>query len=92
MFISWGVETAKKYSEEELRSILTALEDEARYGTVLRAKGVVDAADGEWIHFDYVPEEINIRRGTAEVTGRLCVIGSELKEDALCALFGVQSA
>ena len=92
VFISWGVETAKKYSEEELRSILTALEDEARYGTVLRAKGVVDAADGEWIHFDYVPEEINIRRGTAEVTGRLCVIGSELKEDALRALFGVQSA
>ena len=92
VFISWGVETAKKYSEEELRSILTALEDEARYGTVLRAKGVVDAADGEWIHFDYVPEEINIRRGTAEVTGRLCVIGSDLKEDALRALFGVQSA
>ena len=92
VFISWGVETAKKYSEEELRSILTALEDEARYGAVLRAKGVVDAADGEWIHFDYVPEEINIRRGTAEVTGRLCVIGSDLKEDALRALFGVQSA
>ena len=92
VFISWGAETAKKYSEEELRSILTALEDEARYGAVLRAKGVVDAADGEWIHFDYVPEEINIRRGTAEVTGRLCVIGSELKEDALRALFGVQSA
>ena len=89
VFISWGVETAKKYSEEELRSILTALEDEARYGAVLRAKGVVDAADGEWIHFDYVPEEINIRRGTAEVTGRLCVIGSDLKEDALRALFGV---
>ena len=89
VFISWGVETAKKYSEEELRSILTALEDEARYGTVLRAKGVVDAADGEWIHFDYVPEEINSRRGTAEVTGRLCVIGSDLKEDALRALFGV---
>ena len=89
VFISWGAETAKKYSEEELRSILTALEDEARYGAVLRAKGVVDAADGEWIHFDYVPEEINIRRGTAEVTGRLCVIGSDLKEDALRALFGV---
>ena len=92
VFISWGAETAKKYSEEELRSILTALEDEARYGAVLRAKGVVDAADGEWIHFDYVPEEINIRRGTAEVTGRMCVIGSELKEDALRALFGVQNA
>ena len=92
IFVSWGVETAKKFSEEELRSILTALEDEARFGTVLRAKGIVDALDGKWIHFDYVPGEIDIRRGGAEVTGRLCVIGSELKEDALRALIGLETA
>ncbi len=92
IFVSWGVETTKKFSEEELRGILTALEDESRFGTVLRAKGIVDAEDGKWIHFDYVPGEINIRRGCAEVTGRLCVIGSELKEDALRALIGVEKA
>ncbi len=92
IFVSWGVETAKKFSEEELRGILTALEDESRFGTVLRAKGIVDALDGKWIHFDYVPGEIDIRRGGAEVTGRLCVIGSELKEDALRALIGLETA
>ena len=92
IFVSWGVETAKKFTEDELRRILGALEDEARFGTVLRAKGIVDAADGAWIHFDYVPGETDIRRGSAEVTGRLCVIGSELKEDALCALLGLETA
>ncbi len=92
IFVSWGVETAKKFTEDELRRILGALEDEARFGTVLRAKGIVDAADGAWIHFDYVPGETDIRRGSAEVTGRLCVIGSELKEDALRALLGLETA
>ena len=92
VFLSWGVETAKKFSEDGIRAILAALDDEARYGVVLRAKGIVDAEDGQWIHFDYVPGEIDVRRGGAEVTGRLCVIGSELKEDALGALFGVETA
>ena len=92
IFVSWGVETAKKFTEDELRRILGALEDEARFGTVLRAKGIVDAADGAWIHFDYVPGETDIRRGSAEVTGRLCVIGSELKENALRALLGLETA
>ena len=92
VFTSWGVETAKKFSEQEIRSILAALEDEARYGAILRAKGIVDASDGEWIHFDFVPGEIDVRRGCAGVTGRLCVIGSELKEDALRALFGLEKA
>ena len=92
MFTSWGVETAKKFSEQELRSILAALEDEAHYGAILRAKGIVDASDGEWLHFDFVPGEIDVRRGCAGVTGRLCVIGSELKEDALRALFGLEKA
>ena len=92
VFVSWGVETARKFSEAEIREILLALEDEARFGTVLRAKGIVDASDGAWIHFDYVPGEIDIRRGGAEITGRLCVIGSELKENALRELIGVETA
>ena len=89
VFQSWGVETAKKFGEAALRGILTALEDEEAYGAVLRAKGIVDAGDGDWLHFDFVPGEIDVRRGCAGVTGRLCVIGSGLKEDALRALFGV---
>ena len=90
VFLSWGVETAKKFSEEELRRILAALDDSERYGAVLRAKGIVDAADGQgWLHFDHVPEEAEVRRGPAGVTGRLCVIGSDLKEAALKELFGV---
>ena len=92
VFVSWGVETAKKFTEAEIRALLSELEDAERFGTVLRAKGIVDAADGQWIHFDFVPGEIDIRRGTPEVTGRLCVIGSELKEDALRAAIGVETA
>ena len=87
VFTSWGMETAKKFTEDGLRAALTALEDEAKYGAVLRAKGIVAANDGEWIHFDYTPGEINIRRGSAGVTGRLCVIGHELHEDAVAELF-----
>ena len=87
VFTSWGMETAKKFTEDGLRAALTALEDEAKYGAVLRAKGIVAASEGEWIHFDYTPGEINIRRGSAGVTGRLCVIGHELHEDAVAELF-----
>ena len=87
VFTSWGMETAKKFTEEGLRSALTALEDEAKYGVVLRAKGIVAAEEGAWIHFDYTPGEISIRRGSAGVTGRLCVIGHELHEDAVAELF-----
>ncbi|MGN1001216.1 MAG: CobW family GTP-binding protein [Oscillospiraceae bacterium] len=90
VFVSWGVETPKKFTEAEVRAILAALDDEARFGAVLRAKGIVDAADGDrWLHFDHVPGEADVRRGPAGVTGRLCVIGSGLKEDALKELFGV---
>ena len=89
IFTSWGVETAKKFTEAEIKTILAALDDEAKYGAVLRAKGIVDASDGQWLHFDHVPGEADVRRGAAGVTGRLCVIGSELKEDALKTLFGV---
>ena len=87
VFTSWGMETAKKFTEDGLRAALTALGDESKYGAVLRAKGIVAASEGEWIHFDYTPGEINIRRGSAGVTGRLCVIGHELHEDAVAELF-----
>ena len=89
VFGSWGVETPKKFSVEEMETILGMLEDQTRFGAVLRAKGIVPATDGKWIHFDYVPGEQNIRYGSAGVTGRLCVIGSRLNETELKALFGV---
>ena len=87
VFVSWGLETAKRFSEAELRTALSALDDGEKYGMVLRAKGIVDAEEGQWYHFDYTPGEIDIRRGSAGVTGRLCVIGHELKEEAVAALF-----
>ena len=87
VFTSWGMETPKKFSEDALRSILAALQNEEKYGLVLRAKGFVDGGDGEWIYFDYVPGEADIRRGGAAVTGRFCVIGSKLNEQALKELF-----
>ena len=89
IFQSWGVETPKRFTADALREILTALDDDEKYGVVLRAKGIVPAENGTWLHFDHVPGEIDVRTGTAAVTGRLCVIGSGLKTDALTALFGV---
>ena len=88
VFTSWGVETVKAFGEAELSAILTALDGE-NYGVVLRAKGIVPCAEGGWLHFDYTPGEQNIRKGAADVTGRLCVIGSQLKEEGLKELFGV---
>ena len=87
MFTSWGMETPASYSREKVESILKALEDEEKYGFVLRAKGMVPAGDGTWFYFDYVPEESNVREGKPDVTGKFCVIGSKLKEDALKELF-----
>ena len=89
IFTSWGTETPKKFTEEELRAILAALENEEKYGMILRAKGIVDASDGDWLYFDYVPEETDIRRGSAGVTGRFCVIGSHINEAALKELFHI---
>ena len=89
VFTSWGVETPKKFTGDGIRGMLAKLNDEASFGTVLRAKGFVDASDGEWIYFDYVPGEYDIRRGSAAVTGRLCVIGSGLKEQAIRELFDI---
>ena len=88
VFTSWGVETIRSFTEEELAKMLAALDGDT-YGVVLRAKGIVPCTDGGWIHFDYTPGEQNIRRGGADVTGRLCVIGSKLDEKGLAALFGV---
>ena len=89
VFTSWGRETPKRFAEDALRGILEKLQDAEDYGMVLRAKGIIPSTDGTWIHFDYTPGEVDIRHGGAEVTGRLCVIGSKLKEDAIQALFGV---
>ena len=89
VFGSWGMETPKKFSEAELREKLSRLQDEEKYGTVLRAKGIVSASDGDWIYFDYVPGETDIRRGAPAVTGRFCVIGAKIKEDALKELFSI---
>ena len=88
VFTSWGRETPKAFSREEIQRILTAL-DSGEYGKILRAKGIVNGTDGTWIEFDYVPEEHDIRSGHPDYTGRLCVIGAELKEDALPGLFGL---
>ena len=89
VFTSWGMETPKKFSAEALEKILSALEDEDRFGLILRAKGILDAEDGDWLYFDYVPGESQLRRGSAAVTGRFCVIGSKLNEQALKELFNV---
>ncbi len=88
VFASWGVETPRSFPAAELERILTAL-DSGEYGKIVRCKGIVSGGDGKWLHFDYVPEEHEVREGAADVTGRLCVIGGELKEDRLKELFGV---
>ena len=88
VFTSWGVETARKFRVEDIEKALHEL-DEGHCGMILRAKGIVPCVDGDWIHFDYVPEEHNVRKGGADVTGKLCVIGANLNEAAVAALFGV---
>ena len=88
VFTSWGTETVRAYGEAELAQILESLEDE-ELGMILRAKGIIPCAEGGWLHFDYTPGEQDIRKGAADFTGRLCVIGSGLNEDKIRALFGV---
>ena len=89
VFTSWGRETTKQFTEEEIRNALSALDDALEYGIILRAKGIVPATDGRWIHFDHVPGEIDVRYGAADVIGKLCVIGSKIDEAAIAELFGV---
>ena len=88
VFTSWGVETAKKFDRQQIELALQHL-DTGVYGMVLRAKGILMGTDGQWIHFDYVPEEYNVRTGSADITGKLCVIGSQLDEKGIAQLFGV---
>ena len=89
VFQSVGAETAKKFTKAQIENALKELEHEEEYGAILRAKGIVEGEDGKWIHFDYVPGEADIREGGADIIGRLCVIGANIKEDALKELFGV---
>ncbi len=89
VFTSWGVETAHKYTAEELQQILEELSGSEKYGIILRAKGIIPDTDGNWMQFDFVPEEYEVRDGSPDYTGRLCVIGSKLDEDALKELFHV---
>ena len=88
VFTSWGVETTRKFTAEDITSVLKRMDNE-EFGTILRAKGIVACAEGGWIHFDYVPEEADVRMGSAGVIGKLCVIGSGLNEAAIAAAFGV---
>ena len=88
MFTSFGIETAKRFTEEEIRNILAEFDEGDEYGMVLRAKGIVAADDGRWIHFDYIPGEIDVRYGTAGIIGRICVIGSALDKDKVKELIG----
>lgn len=88
MFTSWGKETPKTFTQAGIEKILAAL-DTGAYGAILRAKGIVSGEDGAWIEFDYVPEEHEVRAGRPDYTGRLCVIGADLKENQLSQLFGL---
>lgn len=90
VFSSWGVESARSYTQEEIEHALESLSDSETYGMILRAKGIVPAKNGGWIHFDYVPGTPDIRRGSASTTGRICVIGSKIHKDALAQLFRIQ--
>ena len=89
MFVSVGAETTRKYTQEEITKILESFDDSENLGMILRAKGIVEATDGSWIHFDYVPGEADVRVGSAGIIGRLCVIGSGIDKEKIKELFGV---
>ncbi len=90
VFTSWGKETVKKYTAEQIKKILSAFDESDKYGFVLRAKGFVAGVNGTWVHFDYTPEEVDVRMGSASAIGKICVIGSKLCQHELCELFGVK--
>ena len=89
VFTSWGAETARKFNADEIKNALLQFENNEDYGMILRAKGIVAAEDGSWIHFDYIPGTIDVRTGSADITGRLCVIGSKIDKDKISLLFGI---
>ena len=91
VFTSWGAETTHKFSNEQLNIILKELENSEKYGAILRAKGIVESTDGNWIHFDYIPGEPDIRSGSADIIGRICVIGSKINENDISKLFGIDA-
>ncbi|MCR4661279.1 MAG: cobalamin biosynthesis protein CobW [Clostridia bacterium] len=90
VFTSWGVETTKKYSKEQLIQIMNELSNEEKYGIILRAKGIVQDENGQWLNFDYIPEGIDVRNGATDIVGKLCVIGSKVNEKAIAELFGIK--
>lgn len=90
MFVSYGAETVKKFNADKLEAALNDFLNAEKYGMILRAKGIIEADDGSWIHFDYIPGEPDIRRGGAGVIGRLCVIGSKLNKDAISTALDVE--
>ena len=89
VFDSVGFETSRKYTKAQIEEALGKLDDNVAYGQILRAKGIVQGEDGKWLHFDYVPGESEVREGTSDVTGKLCVIGAEVNKDNVKALFGI---
>lgn len=89
VFTSWGVETTHKFTAEQIQNILAQLQNSEKYGMILRAKGIVDSAEGDWIHFDYIPGEPDVRTGGADITGRICVIGSKIHKEEIAGLFGI---
>ena len=89
MFTSWGRETVTKYTKEKIEDILNSFENDDKYGFILRAKGIVQGENGEWIHFDYVPEYIDVRTGCSDTIGKVCVIGAKINEDEISKLFGI---
>ena len=89
MFTSWGIETTKKFTPESIKEVLESFIEDDDFGMVLRAKGIVESADGQWIHFDYVPGEPDVRFGTASTIGRLCVIGAGIDKAKIAKAFGV---
>lgn len=89
MFTSCGAETTHKFTKQQIEDILSSLDNEHEYGIILRAKGIVESTDGTWIHFDYVPGCPDVRSGSADITGRVCVIGSGIDEDKIKKLFSL---
>ncbi len=89
VFASWGLETTNKFTADSIKNILNDLQNEEKYGIILRAKGIVEGTDGKWIHFDYVPGEPDVRTGSADIIGRICVIGSKINKEAISLLFGI---